>query len=1126
MTKILDATQRSRALDTATSFCVTAPAGSGKTELLIQRYLGLLARVERPEQVLAITFTRKAAAEMRERVFLALTDAEQGKPCPGDHERVTRDLALAAIDTGIAKNWHITRDVGRLNIKTIDSFCAGLTRQMPVLSEFGGQVQTVDNASELYREAVSELFELIGSSHTAAPDLAALILHFDNNWDRLGELLVAMLGRRDQWHGYMGVQYSPEQAEQRLEKTVRDLIGEYLLETSQALTAFRDELHDLLSYALDNLGEPVPTTFPEATADHALIWRQLRDLLLTQQGSWRKTVNVRNGFPAGKGQEQERKNQFIDLVKRMAQEPGLARVLDEVSWLPDMSDRSDSWQLVLHLSRVLPLLSACLVLVFQRRGYVDHTQVALSALQALGDDESPTELALRLDYSIEHILVDEFQDTAINQFDLITRLTRGWGEHNAVNGQRPRTLFVVGDGMQSIYGFRDANVGLFLKAQQEGFNGVPLTTLVLQSNFRSNSDVVDWVNQIFRLAFPQADNIRRGRVAYSEAVAVNPRGEGGAVEAHGFWGESATEQEARWLVDAIGEVLTNRVGETVALLGRNRSHLAPALALLRAEGIGFAAQDMDALGRSPVIVDLMSLCRALANPADRVAWLALLRAPWCGLTLKDLRVVAGSCAGGLSVNLAHTITGFAGLPELSADGHTRLQYLASCLGWAQDKRDRLSLRVWIEQLWLKLQGPACVGQQRQLNDAQRFFELLEQAGQEGVGLQVDWLEQQLEQLYAAGDDPQARLQVMTLHKAKGLEFDWVFIPALGRGTRSDRREILLWDEYNNPDGEPGFLLAADDHSPDKAPTLYNFLKHSRRDKSRQETTRLLYVGATRAIGNLRLSACLNNGEEAEPDSVPEFKNPSPSSLLAPVWENFRQQMILHQPVAQLESDAASTIPPLTRLTVLPEPVQHVPPAENDTNIPPVTLNWADRYVGTVVHEMLEYLSLMPELPDQLPASLEQRGEHALALLGLAGQSLDQATGRVVAALRRILSDDRGRWLLDRSHSEAHSELPLSYVNAQGLVSDIVIDRTFVDRQSGLRWVVDYKTSAPAEGEDPQDFANREGDSYRAQLGAYRDALSLHFGGEPLRCALYFTSLGLFYHLAELDLDATGSTGSG
>ena len=144
MTSPVDQAERAAAIAPTRSFCVSAPAGSGKTELLIQRYLGLLSRVARPEQVLAITFTRKAAAEMRERVIEALESARGGEPCDSPHQQVTRTLAEQVLAADERGDWHLVRDISRLNIKTIDSFCSGLTRQMPVLSQMGGQAGVQD----------------------------------------------------------------------------------------------------------------------------------------------------------------------------------------------------------------------------------------------------------------------------------------------------------------------------------------------------------------------------------------------------------------------------------------------------------------------------------------------------------------------------------------------------------------------------------------------------------------------------------------------------------------------------------------------------------------------------------------------------------------------------------------------------------------------------------------------------------------------------------------------------------------------------------------------------------------------------------------------------------------------
>ena len=1116
---VADARERAQALEVTRSFCVTAPAGSGKTELLIQRFLGLLGRVQRPEQVLAITFTRKAAAEMRERVLQALHAARDEMPVVGEHQRVTRELALAALERSALESWHLARDISRLNIKTIDSFCAGLTRQMPILSRFGGQAQAVDDATVLYSEAVADLFSIAGTSRSGAADLDAMLLHFDNNWDRLSELLVAMLGKRDQWHQYMGANQSPDEAEAKLRSTVELVVAESLHELSGLLDPWQDEIFDLLCYARQNLGEGVPDEFPAASADNMELWRFMGQLFLTQTGTFRKSVNVNNGFPTGDDAAKARKAHFKDLVARMSQVKGLAGELSAVAWLPRMDNHSDAWRLVLHLSHVLPLLAACLLLVFERRGLVDHSQVALSALDALGEDDEPTELALRLDYSIEHILVDEFQDTAINQFNLVSRLTRGWGQHNEINPNAPRTIFIVGDGMQSIYGFRNANVGLFLKAREEGFNGVVPQSLALRCNFRSEQGIVDWVNDSFRGAFPSHDNVRRGRVSFTDAIAVKSPGDGPAVSLNAFWGEGARAQEAHWLVDQLGSGLSDPGLESIAILGRSRAQLAPVLQLLRENNVPFASQEMDALAGSPAIVDLMTLCRALVNPADRVAWHALLRAPWCALSLADMKVLADSSSEPRFQNVYRVIVSDSLPEELSDNGKQRLLRLGHCLQWAQNHRDRLALRVWIEQLWLKLGGPGCFTQKRFLADAERFLALLQLAEGEGVGLDIDWMQQRISRLYASGDAPDAKLQVMTLHKSKGLEFDWVLIPALSRATRGDNRDILLWDEHNSSQGERGFLLAADDHSDEKSPGLYNFLKRQRKEKSRLETTRLLYVGATRAIKKLTLSACLSGGEDCEPDETPELKPPGDGSLLAPIWPIFERQMHLHQPMASpgVETENGLKLLSLSNPTPLPTQASSSIQGEKPQgrNIPEPALNWQDRYVGTVIHELLEQLSETTPLPREIPETLIKLAMHSLASMGLSGNALQAASERVLIAVAATLEDDvAGRWLLSADHEEAASELALT-VNDAGNSRDIVIDRTFVDRNTGVRWVVDYKSSAPESEAAAAVFLQTEADRYREQLRCYRDAVAGR-GPQPVCCALYFTSTGTLHHLQELD----------
>ena len=134
MTRPVDWQQRESWRDPGRSFIVQAPAGSGKTELLTQRMLGLLARVEQPEEVLAITFTRKAAAEMGHRLLTELQQAAAGSGTEGmqEHKRVSRELALTVLENDGVRGWNLLEQPSRLRIRTIDSLCSDLARQLPV----------------------------------------------------------------------------------------------------------------------------------------------------------------------------------------------------------------------------------------------------------------------------------------------------------------------------------------------------------------------------------------------------------------------------------------------------------------------------------------------------------------------------------------------------------------------------------------------------------------------------------------------------------------------------------------------------------------------------------------------------------------------------------------------------------------------------------------------------------------------------------------------------------------------------------------------------------------------------------------------------------------------------------
>ena len=204
-----DAQERRRALDVDRSFLVRAPAGSGKTELLIQRYLALLARVEAPEAIVAITFTRKAAAEMSDRVLKALREAKPG-------------VAEAALDRDRRLGWNLLNNPSRMAIQTIDSLCTNIAGRMPWIARLGDMPDIAENAGALYAEAARETLRMVAGDRPEGKAVATLLSHLDNRAENVAQLIAAMLGRREQWmEEIFELKEDPARAREYLEESLR-----------------------------------------------------------------------------------------------------------------------------------------------------------------------------------------------------------------------------------------------------------------------------------------------------------------------------------------------------------------------------------------------------------------------------------------------------------------------------------------------------------------------------------------------------------------------------------------------------------------------------------------------------------------------------------------------------------------------------------------------------------------------------------------------------------------------------------------------------------------------------------------------------------------------------------------
>src|SRR6185437_7694988 len=293
-----------------------------------------------------------------------------------------------------------------------------------------------------------------------------------------------------------------------------------------------------------------------------------------------------------------------------------------------------------------------------------------------------------------------------------------------------RTVFLVGDPMQSIYRFREADVALFLRAREQGLPQVALQAVRLETNFRSQGGLVAWVNTSFERILPRSEDADAGAVPHSPSSAHHPAGMGDAVHWHAFVESdprAAREAEALKVAAIARDTLASSLTETVAILVRNRSHLDRIVPALKAAGVSFRAVDIEPLAARPEIQDLLAIARALSHPGDRIAWLALLRAPWCALAVADLHALAGAPREGDDerATVWELLAQEPRLASLTAEGRERVERVRTILAPFMDQRLRGSMRERVEGAWLALGGPACALRESELEDAETFFDRLD-----------------------------------------------------------------------------------------------------------------------------------------------------------------------------------------------------------------------------------------------------------------------------------------------------------------------------------------------------------------------------------------------------------------
>jgi ATP-dependent exoDNAse (exonuclease V) beta subunit len=1015
-----------------------------------------------------------------------------------------------------------------------------------------------------------------------------------------------MLEKRDQWMHDFVLDRDPdwavlrEQLERPFARQVRDHLRalKHLFDQSPGAL---EEAHALARFACEEPGENSPwdlaecaeiPSAPFSAEDLACdTFAALARFLQTKQGTWRseKGLKTSDGFPSTP-RGRAGKARFSSLVVQLNSVPSLDAALAAVRDLPPARYSEEDWEIVRACFTLLRHAAGQLRVVFAETAAADFIEIAQIAQKALkGEDNLPVDAAQHFADGIHHLLVDEFQDTSRRQHQLLAHLVAAW------SGREDRTCFVVGDPMQSIYGFREADTELFPRAEQFGLEipgDLPLLfdPVLLTANFRTARPLVDRINGTFTQIFTGGDGITfvEAEPARDSDAQTGPQPVGESsprlqlylefvpASRSSLRGLSPDQKDAlKMQRDAALEKQTEKIvalihsnlpqiekaraanqNFRIAVLGRARKALVPVAQALREAKIPFRAIELEPLQDRPEIIDALALARALLNREDRLAWLGVLRAPWCGLSLADLHTLTSADDERLKSRpvpelLAERIS------LLPGDGREAVGRVLRAIEFAErlrSMRPSETLGTWLERIWLSLGGAQCVDAAARAN-LDLLWQRLDTLPQGEPDLLGPALDAALGDLKAL-PDPAAEIdygvQLMTIHEAKGLEFEVVIVPDLQAGAGNNKQELLSWLERGlPPDADESeeiteFLVAPLPPKGTDRGAAKAWVDRVRHEREQQETRRILYVAATRAREELHIFA--RPSYKTTEGATTELVMPRESLLLTawPAWEaevrrQFDEWLAGRTAAAEpatIESLAASDEGALRVVprVVKPTHVRRLPPSYQPacTEFPSTAdepLVGAGRLyerhegglhsreLGKAVHELFQHLAqlLATETSESARTALVRLQPRIAANLRAAGIDASQADRIAAQALEIVLRagrDPQAQWIL-AAHADAASEARWTGVVSGGLRT-VQVDRVFragptpqSTADHSTWWIIDYKT-AHEDGLDPKAALPELRSMFAPQIEAYAKVLrNLHGTDAPLRGGLYYPRMALF-----------------
>lgn len=1093
---------------------VAANAGAGKTYTLAARVTRLLLAGAAPERILCLTYTKAAAAEMFDRLFKQLGEwsmlsdtalAERitkigADPGTKDDLRAARRLFAKALETP-----------GGLKIQTIHSFCQYVLGRFPLEAGVPTSFNVLDDrsAGELMAAARARVFERAQSGDDILEvAISHLATHLSDS--RLTQILDSALGSdRGKLDAFFDKAGDGDWAPQlrlahgaRADDTPESLCQEFCA----ALKAEEEMVKAVITWL--SSGSKTDQERGLALAEAKELLNALEqfgaygNVVLTKEGSLRKTL----------------------ATKKLAE----ARP-DLVGWLMRLAERVLETQERLNAARAAELAHAALVVIFavrdvyaaekRARNFLDYDDLIIRTHRLLNAHGSAWVL-YKLDEGIDHILIDEAQDTSGLQWDIIQKLTEEFfaGEGAA---QTTRTLFAVGDEKQSIFSFQGADPkqferrrAFFAKRAEEA--GREFLYQPLQDSWRSAPEVLGFVDKTF-----EAADARDGLTSSETAIKHNPLKTAlkGCVE---FWppvsvGDAEErdpwdlrpvdmEQESSPVVRLASDIAARirgwldqgaalpghdrpiSPGDIMILLPRREPFGSEIIRRLKERGVPVAGADRIVLTEQIAVKDLIAYGRFALLPEDDLNLAALLRSPLIGLSEDELFALAYDRKGSLWESLVAHQSDYPDVFDKLSEARARADYAPPYEFYAQvllDGRKALLKRLGAEArdaidefLSLALQ-----------------YEMNATPSLEGF---LHWMETGAAAVKRDMERGREEVRVMTVHGSKGLEAEIVILPDTTRlpTDSPDRGNLLYTDD--------GVLFPM---AKDVAPAPVTAAKEALAEAAMKEYRRLLYVALTRA--RERLIICgFENKKGTKPASWHDLAGRAAEALGVAREDGVR--IFGNAALERLDKKAE----PLAEKTVLPSWATLTAEAERpapwlirpsqaagmEEPPSPSPLGATSRIQkGLLVHALLAKL---PDAPKDLRAEI--------ALRFLTGQGLEDAE-KIAAQVLAVLEDDRFTAAFgpdSRAEVSLVADLPEigSTARVHGRVDRLTVTETEI-------LIVDFKTGRPAlsEGEVPQ--------LYLTQMALYRAAAAKIFPGRSVACALVWTDGPTLLPLSEGLLEA-------